>query len=65
MMPFSGAATGACAYELQDLAGRLVNRVQLTMDGHKTYPVAVEKPLEARSTTLKEAAEPCSGHGSL
>jgi transposase-like protein len=32
-----------CATEfLQDLAGRLINRVQLTTDGHKIYLAAVE-----------------------
>jgi hypothetical protein len=27
---------------MHDLAGRLANRVQLTTDGHKPYPTAVE-----------------------
>ena len=34
---------GATAYDfMQDLAGRLANRVQLTTDGHKPYLEAVE-----------------------
>lgn len=38
-----GARDGATAYEfMQDLAGRLANRVQLTTDGHKPYLSAVE-----------------------
>ena len=38
-----GARDGATAYEfIQDLAGRLANRVQLTTDGHKPYLSAVE-----------------------
>jgi IS1 family transposase len=38
-----GARDGetACAF-VADLAGRLANRVQLTTDGHKAYPEAVE-----------------------
>jgi IS1 family transposase len=38
-----GSRDAGCATEfLQDLAGRLVNRVQLTTDGHKMYLGAVE-----------------------
>lgn len=38
-----GSRDGGCAYEfMQDLAGRLANRVQLTTDGHKMYLAAVE-----------------------
>lgn len=38
-----GARDGVTAYEfIQDLAGRLANRVQLTTDGHKPYLAAVE-----------------------
>jgi len=38
-----GSRDAGCATEfLQDLAGRLVNRVQLTTDGHKMYLAAVE-----------------------
>lgn len=38
-----GARDGGIAYEfMQDLAGRLSNRVQLTTDGHKAYLEAVE-----------------------
>jgi IS1 family transposase len=38
-----GSRDSGCATEfLQDLAGRLVNRVQLTTDGHKMYLGAVE-----------------------
>ena len=38
-----GPRDGATAYEfIQDLAGRLANRVQLTTDGHKPYLSAVE-----------------------
>jgi IS1 family transposase len=38
-----GSRDAGCAYEfMQDLAGRLVNRVQLTTDGHKIYLQAVE-----------------------
>jgi IS1 family transposase len=39
-----GARDGGSAYEfMQDLASRLVNRVQLTTDGHKMYLSAVEE----------------------
>lgn len=39
-----GSRDGGCATEfMQDLAGRLVNRVQLTTDGHKMYLGAVEE----------------------
>jgi IS1 family transposase len=38
-----GARDTATAYEfMQDLAGRLANRVQLTTDGHRPYLAAVE-----------------------
>lgn len=38
-----GSRDAGCATEfMQDLAGRLVNRVQLTTDGHKMYLQAVE-----------------------
>jgi IS1 family transposase len=38
-----GSRDAGCATEfMQDLAGRLVNRVQLTTDGHKMYLSAVE-----------------------
>lgn len=38
-----GSRDGGCATEfMQDLAARLVNRVQLTTDGHKMYLSAVE-----------------------
>jgi len=38
-----GPRDGGIAYEfMQDLAGRLANRVQLTTDGHKAYLEAVE-----------------------
>jgi IS1 family transposase len=38
-----GGRDAATAYEfMQDLAGRLANRVQLTTDGHKPYLAAVE-----------------------
>lgn len=38
-----GSRDSGCATEfMQDLAGRLVNRVQLTSDGHKMYLSAVE-----------------------
>lgn len=38
-----GSRDSGCATEfMQDLAGRLVNRVQLTTDGHKMYLSAVE-----------------------
>lgn len=38
-----GSRDGGCAIEfMQDLAGRLANRVQLTTDGHKMYLEAVE-----------------------
>jgi hypothetical protein len=35
--------------ETQDLAGRLVNRVQLTTDGHKMYLSAVEETIGGAS----------------
>jgi hypothetical protein len=39
-----GARDAGCATEfMQDLASRLVNRVQLTTDGHKMYLSAVEE----------------------
>jgi IS1 family transposase len=39
-----GSRDGGCATEfMQDLASRLVNRVQLTTDGHKMYLSAVEE----------------------
>ncbi|HUB13889.1 MAG TPA: IS1 family transposase [Acetobacteraceae bacterium] len=38
-----GSRDGAAAFEfMQDMAGRLANRVQLTTDGHKAYLEAVE-----------------------
>lgn len=38
-----GTRDAGCAYEfMQDLAGRLANRVQLTTDGHRAYLEAVE-----------------------
>jgi len=38
-----GARDAATAYDfMQDLAGRLATRVQLTTDGHKPYLSAVE-----------------------
>jgi IS1 family transposase len=38
-----GTRDGGCAYEfINDLAGRLANRVQLTTDGHKAYLDAVD-----------------------
>ena len=38
-----GSRDAGCATEfMQDLAGRLANRVQLTTDGHKMYLAAVE-----------------------
>jgi transposase-like protein len=38
-----GPRDGGVAYDfMQDLASRLANRVQLTTDGLKTYPEAVE-----------------------
>jgi len=38
-----GPRDAATAYDfMQDLAGRLTNRVQLTTDGHRPYLSAVE-----------------------
>ena len=45
----SGSRDLGCATEfMQDLAGRLANRVQLTTDGHKMYLGAVERCLRRR-----------------
>jgi len=42
-----GSRDAGCATEfMQDLASRLVNRVQLTTDGHKMYLSAVEEAFE-------------------
>ncbi len=39
-----GTRTAQCANDfMEDLAGRLANRVQLTTDGLKAYPEAVER----------------------
>jgi IS1 family transposase len=44
-----GTRDAGCATEfLQDLAGRLVNRVQLTTDGHKMYLSAVEEAFQGQ-----------------
>lgn len=46
-----GDRSGQTAIELMDdLRGRLVNRVQLTTDGHKAYLEAVEAPSAATWT---------------
>src|SRR5713226_6006623 len=43
-----GPRDAATAFDfMQDLAGRLANRVQLTTDGHKPYLAAVEDALGA------------------
>jgi len=43
-----GSREAECAYEfIQDVAGRLANRVQLTTDGHKVYLNAVEEAFGA------------------
>ena len=47
-----GTRDAGCATEfMQDLAGRLSHRVQLTTDGHKPYLNAVEDAFGAISTT--------------
>jgi IS1 family transposase len=44
-----GSRDAGCATEfMQDLAGRLVNRVQLTTDGHKMYLSAVEEAFQGQ-----------------
>jgi IS1 family transposase len=45
---FVGLRDAGCAYHfMNDLAGRLKNRVQLTTDGHKAYLTAVEEAFGA------------------
>jgi IS1 family transposase len=44
---YVGIREAGCAYEfMNDVADRLVNRVQLTTDGHKAYLLTVENALE-------------------